>query len=337
MTEIRAVYYDGRTAAGRPVLLRFDRAGGLEVTGPGLSLRVPASEIRCSSRVGNVPRTIALPGGAQCETEDNDAVDAALARRGGAAAALHRLESRWPYIAALLVLTVAVVWATIKFGVPELARQAAFALPVSADRSLGRGVLEALDRGLLVPSRLEPGRQAALRARFEDMARSATAAPGLRIEFRASPLLGPNALALPDGTVVMTDALVLLAARDEELIGVLAHEIGHIAHRHALRRVLQSSAVALIVAFATGDVVSLTSVAAALPTMLVEAKFSRDFEREADAYALQFLRARNIAPRHAAAMLKRLAERTGVAGERFGYLSSHPATGERIRLFAAGR
>jgi len=146
-----------------------------------------------------------------------------------------------------------------------------------------------------------------------------------------------NAFALPDGTVVVTDALVDLAQADEELLAVLAHEIGHVVHRHALRGVLQNSAVALLVAFAMGDVLSVTSLAGALPTLIVEAKFSRDFEREADQYAVEFLRARRIPLRHGAAILKRLAERGGDLPAGLEYLSSHPGIEERARRFAAAR
>lgn len=339
MTELPAVYYDGRAALGRAVTLRFDGSGNLEIAGLESPLRYAASQVTYTSRLANTPRSIGLPGGAKCETDANDAIDAMLAARGAGlhARVVHRLESRWPYLLLLLVVAAAVIWATVRHGVPELARQAAFALPPEAGRSLARGVLETLDQHVLVPSKLEPARRGALQARFADMTRGIEASHAFRLEFRGSPVLGPNALALPDGTIVMTDELVQLAGRSEELLGVLAHEVGHVAHRHALRSVLQSTAVTLLVTFALGDIVSLTSLAAALPTMLVEAKFSRDFEREADEYALAFLRSRNLSPKHAADMLERLARHRGEAGERYSYLSSHPATAERIRFFSTAR
>ena len=86
--------------------------------------------------------------------------------------------------------------------------------------------------------------------------------------------MGANAFALPNGTIVVTDDLVKLAEHDDELVAVLAHEIGHVVSRHALRRVLQDSGVMLLVAGITGDIVSISSLAAALPTLLIEAKYS---------------------------------------------------------------
>lgn len=336
---VPAVYYDGRSARGREVRLGFDGAGNLEIAGLESPLRYRASELSFSPRIGNTPRSIALPGGAKCEVADNDAIDAVLAAGGSGRhdRALHVLESRWTWIVLLLAVAAGVIWGTVRFVVPELARQAAFSLPVSADRSLARGVMDTLDRAFLKPSKLEASRREVLDSRFKDITGGLAGPHEFRLEFRASPLLGPNALALPDGTIVLTDELAALATRDEELLGVLAHEVGHVVHRHALRSVLQSTAVTLIVAFAMGDVVSLTSLAAALPTMLVEAKFSRDFEREADEYALDFLRGRKLSPRPVAAILKRLAAHQGEGGQALSYLSSHPATEERIRMFSVDR
>ncbi len=132
---------------------------------------------------------------------------------------------------------------------------------------------------------------------------------------------------------MITDELVLLAKHDNELMAVLAHEIGHVVNRHALRRLLQDSTTALIIASITGDVTSVTALSATLPTMLIEAKYSRDFEREADQFALRQLRENDIEPRYFADILLRLQAQHPDAGDVFGYLSSHPATQERVKSF----
>lgn len=337
MIEVRAVYYDGRTARGHEVTLRFSELGEVAVIGLERDRRYRTKDLRFSERIGDTTRHITLPDGGKFETGANDEIDTVLARRGLAARSrlLHLVETRWPYILLLFVLSAGTVWAAVKYAVPELARRVAFALPVSADQSLGRTTLQTLDRAILKPSALDAARVKELRSHFDEMTRGLDGRYRFRLELRASPFLGANALALPDGTIVVTDELVRLAQRDEELLAVLAHEIGHVVHRHALRSVLQSSAVGLFVAFVMGDILSPTALAAALPTMLVEAKFSRDFEHEADQYALGFLRTRAISPRHAAAILTRLAEQEGRKERGTSYLSSHPGVEERIRLFGA--
>jgi len=327
VTSLNARYFDGRSARGHEVRLRFDATGHVEITGIEPVLRFALRQLNISSRIGNTPRSIALPNGAKCETDDNDAVDAVLAAHGHQRTARlrHRLETAWPYILALFVFTVAAVWGLVNYGVPEIARRAAFAMPIEADRALARSTLEVLDHRLFEPSTLEPSRRDALKARFQKIVTDLDPRYQFRLELRRSNAIGANAF--------VTDALVQLAENDEELLAVLAHEIGHVIHRHALRSVMQNSAVALLLAFALGDVVSATSLAAALPTMLVGAKFSRDFEREADRFALEFLRARHIPTFHATVILQRLETAAGRTPDGFDYLSSHPGIEERAELF----
>jgi len=65
------------------------------------------------------------------------------------------------------------------------------------------------------------------------------------------------------------------------------------------------------------------------PTLLVTAAYSRDFEREADAFAARWLGLHRVDPRRLAALLKRLAERQG--GDPGGFLASHPGLQERLQ------
>nr|WP_286206610.1 M48 family metallopeptidase [Thauera linaloolentis] len=212
---------------------------------------------------------------------------------------------------------------------------------------LGDGVLELLDGRLLKPSALPAEEQARLRARFEPFLRSAGGGMPLRVEFRdAAASVGPNALALPSGTLVFTDQLVRLAGSDEELIGVLAHEIGHVEHRHALRHAIQGSTLGLAATVLTGDISSISSVIAAIPVILTELGYSRDFEFEADRHAAAVLRQHGLSPAVLGDLLARLdrrhaddcAREAAAAGggdchgeDWWRYLSTHPPTAERIR------
>ena len=179
---------------------------------------------------------------------------------------------------------------------------------------------------------LGAARQTALRARFSEMARSGGAPATLRLEFRASPLIGPNAFALPSGILILTDELVRLAKNDQEILAVLAHEMGHVQHRHSMRSLLEGSAIALIIAGITGDIASTTSLAAAAPALLLQNKFSRDNEREADQYALALLQRSGIAPHHFAAILQRMDAMAPKGGTIPSFLSSHPPSAARAAL-----
>jgi len=339
MTPFRARYYDGKSSQQREVLVWAEPSGRLRVRGDGVDFSCRIAEVRPSLRVGNTRRHLQFADGSQCETEDNDAVDRIFAGLPSEAPGrlIHRWESRLGYALLALVLTAAALWAAIAYGIPALAKQVAFVLPPSIERALGRDALAALDRVLLAPSRLPPARQEKLRALFSSMISGIDGAGGYRLELRASKRLGANALALPSGEIVVTDQLVELAEKDDELVAVLAHEIGHLRQRHGLRRLLQDSATVLLMAVVTGDLTSIASLAGALPAILLQAKYSRDFEREADEFALDYMKRNGIPSESFGAILLRMDKRRGAATDIPDYLSTHPAASERVERSRAAR
>jgi predicted Zn-dependent protease len=334
MKPIQADYYDGKTSACHAVSLLIG-GGKLKVIGEQVNETFDLRRVRRSLRIANTPRWLYLPGGGACVTQDNDAVDH-ITRTRRYDRVLQAWESR-PVLAAIAVALVAVsTWLLVDRALPVAADEIAQRIPREAERVLGESTLQGLDRFMLQPSKLAAARQEALRAKFAALVQHAGVATPYRLEFRASPALGANAFALPAGVIVMLDGLVKTARRDEEILGVLAHELGHVHHRHTMRRLLESSATALVIAGLTGDIASTTSLAAAAPTLLVQTKYSRANEREADAYAVELLQKAQINPRYLATMLARLETRS----RRYrpglpDFLSTHPAPDERKALAMA--
>ncbi|MGH8018416.1 MAG: M48 family metallopeptidase [Opitutaceae bacterium] len=332
MTDLAGTFLDGRTSRARPVRLRFEDDGSLHVSGDGVNLVYTRAQVRIESRLGNTPRFIRLPDDARCEVRDNDTLDRAVASMGGHGGArwLHRLEASWRLALASAVIMAVVAFIVIRFGLPLAAKHIAYRLPMSLNERIGTDALQVLDHLAFEPSALPLERQAELEARFRTfLARQGDAHP-YDLEFRASPKIGANAFALPDGTIVMTDELVELAENDDEIIAVLAHECGHVQGRHALRTVLQNSAVVIVFTLATGDMSTVSAVAGALPTLMLESKYSRLFEVEADAYGVEALQAAGIDPSHLAHMLQRLSAGSEFTEKVLSYISSHPPTKERI-------
>ncbi|HEX2882832.1 MAG TPA: M48 family metallopeptidase, partial [Polyangiaceae bacterium] len=197
---------------------------------------------------------------------------------------------------------------------------------------IGAGTLSTLDRIAFSPSLLLPEDQQRIRARFEAIAAADAALP-LTLVFRHAG--GPNAFALPDGTVVMTDELVYLADNDEQILSVLAHEVGHLHHRHALRMALESSTMALLISAYVGDAAQMSGIFASLPTVYTQAHYSRSHETEADTFALDYMHSHGIALHHFADILSKLEQKMGGGEhhEALDYWSSHPPTKERIARF----
>ena len=339
-------YYDGRTSDRAPVEISV-APGMLYVRGSGISIATPLSAITFEEAVGGGRSVIRFPDGGMCAFED-----ASFSRRFNAVKGeqtFFSLVRRWEKsllgAAMALVILVVAVTAAVQYGVPALSQRVAFMIPQDAEKRMGKETLATLDRILLKPSELPKERADQLRLLFRDVAQEAQLGESAHILFRKGDKLGPNALALPAGIVVMTDELVLLAQDDWEIAAVMAHEAGHVQGRHSMRHILQNSLTALLISAAIGDLASASSLAATAPTLLINAKYSRSFEREADAAAARYLRNRDVSAEKFADILLRLeanARRekpeTSAKQEKKeksslveGYLSSHPPTRERIK------
>jgi Zn-dependent protease with chaperone function len=324
---IEGRYFDARTSASQPASLEIGADGMLRLVTPAGLRQVPLDSVSISDRIADVPRHIRFQDGASFETGANDAVDAALEAAGHRAFAkrLDRWEGRWGVALGALAAVAVISWAFVKFGVPALANAAARSMPASVDESIGSEGLELLDEVVFKPSKLPAARQQALRQRLQAMASAARDGHRYRLEFRGGGRAGPNAFALPSGIIVVTDELVALARNDAEIDAVLAHEVGHVRGRHALRILLQNAGVAALAFAVLGDVGTASSLVAAVPVLLVQAKHSRDFEREADAYSRGWLRAQGLPESAFDAMLCRLAKND----DDLSYLSTHPPVDER--------
>lgn len=338
-------YYDGRTARRHPVDLSI-QGGVLIVSGAGIRRAEPLQQVRISERLGSAPRLLQFGDGAYCEVRDHTALEAALDAHGHRSGLVDRLQRSWRIAAVALVACVAAAGAGYRWGLPLAAGFAAERMPPGVARQLSESTLSALDQVWLEPSELAAARREELSRGFAALRAPDDTARAARIEFRSSPKIGANAFALPDGRVVLLDQLVAVAGNDEEIEAVLAHELGHVHYRHGLRMLLQGSAVALAMTAWFGDVSSLL---AGLPTVLLQTHYSRDFEAQADDYAARMMLANGIPPSRLADMLERLSAqrrakegkdgkdpaRNADASESRDYLSSHPATAERIRRLRA--
>ena len=219
--------------------------------------------------------------------------------------------------------------------------------------------MQELDADYLKPSRLAPERQAEIQAAFDslrqqvgpELARYPGYAPKLTLAFRSG--IGPNAFALPGGTMVMTDALVEAArlhkVGDDALVGVLAHEMGHVVHRHTTRMVVEQGVLNVGIGLAMGDV---SSIVATGSTLLTSLAYRRSHETEADCFAVALMQkaGRPLAPMadlllaidgpdehedDKEAKSQRPAT-SSQASALASLLSSHPATAERAQRIKAG-
>jgi Zn-dependent protease with chaperone function len=340
MTEFDAVYYDGRTSARRAVRVR-GLGSSLHVTGPEVNFELPLESISVDAPLAGSSRALQLPDGAQLQTEDHAAVESLFAGRPRLARPhllegwVHSLERRWPYALAGIAFVAAFAWWAVVDGLPLSARFAAGFVPPQAEAKLGEQTLAFFEDRLCKPSTLGAARQQALQEKFAALSGGLDDGYAYRLLVRDCGRIGANAFALPGGAIVMTDTLVKLAQNDDQIAAVLAHEIGHVRHRHGLRTALQAAGLAALTAAVLGDAVSITSLAVTLPTAILQSGYSRSFETEADDYAFQRLKELGMSPKSFGEMMTLLenGEKRRAAAKSAGaldYFSTHPSTAKRI-------
>ena len=339
---ITADYFDGRSARAHAVQVRL--AGGrLSIVGQSVSMSLPADSVPWPERTRHGPRVMQLPNGGSLQCGDAAAWDAWARASGRREPLVVRAQQSWRWVLLSVAALALLVAALYQWGVPWLGRAAVAAIPLRVDRAIGESALQTLDQHVLKQSTLPIEQQQRLRAAFERAlaALPPGSVPAHRLEFRSG-RLGPNAFALPGGTMVLTDALVELVQGDEAVIvGVLGHELGHVQRRHGLRLLVQVGALAALSSVVLGD---FSSLLAGAPVLLGQASYSRDAEREADAHAVKVLKAAGLSPAVMVGFFERVAARgrpgtaegesKAQAGTSLGIaIASHPADEERIRFF----
>jgi len=217
---------------------------------------------------------------------------------------------------------------------PKITKTIAMDIPKENAYSIGQDTLNLLDKRYLDPSNLSLERQEALQKKFYGRIKNLKDLPKISIIFRSSKELGANALALPNGTIILLDDLVTLSSNDDEIFAIVAHEIGHVYHRHALRQLIQDSVLYVGLVFVTGDVTSFTTVAGLLPVILMQQHYSKEFEFEADLYAYYLMKKQRIDPKNFVKIVQKIEKsHANVQNDKYYYLNSHPTTKERIKIF----
>jgi hypothetical protein len=143
-----------------------------------------------------------------------------------------------------------------------------------------------------------------------------------------------NAFALPGGFFYVNSGLILAADEEAELAGVMAHEIAHVAARHATRQITRSQWAnfgTLPLIFLGGGVGYAARAAASLALPATFMKFSRGFESEADYLGLQYMYKSGYDPQAFISFFEKVqAQEKKKPGSMAKVFASHPQTPDRI-------
>ena len=264
---------------------------------------------------------------------ENDKLDQVLRDFNLNKSKTHRIESSVTLIMASILLTIGFVWFMLTGGANYSANFLANVLPQSSLDEVSRITFEQLEENFLEKSKLSKNQVDVIQEHFDRL--TAGDRRYYKLHFRSSPQMGANAFALPSGDIILTDQLVGLSRDNDfrDILGVLAHEKGHVIEKHSLRMAIKTGIASVIIGYVTGDI---SVIATTVPTILVNSSYSRGFEREADEHAIKEMKKLGVSTIYMADLFEALAKKSGEVetSSRIGDLmASHPLTSERIMYF----
>ncbi len=280
--------------------------------------------------VGQAPRRVRTPDGAMFEATDNAAVDALNAR-----SFWHRLHGQERFGRPLILFVlgclvgVFLIW---KFALPAMVTVSVYMTPDPVRTLIDQGSLKGFDQTPLVQeTTLEAAKKAEIQEIFDTLLEHLPEHQRDRpyqLYFRSTPAIGPNAFALPGGSVVITDQLVKLFDDENVIAGVLGHEIGHVTGDHGLRQLYRSLGVFVLVGLLAGDTGPILEDVLLEGGVLLSLSYSRAHERDADQSGLRLADAAGYDP---AGLMKFFRFLPDSKQTESGWSSTHPASGERIK------
>ena len=155
---------------------------------------------------------------------------------------------------------------------------------------------------------------------------------GMKFHFKILKIEGQNAFSFPGGYIYFTYDIFDYIQSNDELAGILAHEIAHVIHNHALKQTKDNTKYSLLTILAvllTGE--PDVGVLGKLTTITLLNQYSREYEEEADLTALDLLIKTGYNPVGFLTFLERLHAQEMFKPEiNWGIFQTHPKPADRI-------
>ena len=329
------LYLSGQSKSLPAVLLGCNGGFWLRSNSEEINLELRRDEMVIQAPVGSLPYKILLAEGHLFEAENNQETKKFLefCQKPNAESWLSYLEQKKTVILVGIIILAGLVITVPKYGLPWMGDQVAHWIPQSWLMMAGDETLEILDESFFSPSELAPQDQDQFTKEFNRMASLVLKDQTARLVFRQSEEIGPNAFALPGGLVVLTDELVEIAEDQAGVIGVLAHELGHVQLKHPARRLVRSLMALALVSLIFDDAATFAEELAAISGSLISLAYTREFEEEADRAGKEILIGAGLSPIPLADLLQKLSDGCEENCSQLPeWLTTHPSVPSRIEF-----
>lgn len=298
--------------------------------------RAPLDDVVVDPALGRAPRKLTLPDGTVFETEDHLAIEVMEGPTAGGT--LHRLEAFSPRLIAVVGVCFAAAWLIWRYGLDLMVAGAIMLTPPVFVEQIDKGSMRTIDFTVAKPSTLSTAEQDEVREIYQQLVAAlperARQAHSFDLQFRHMPGVGPNAFALPGGTMVMTDTFLMMFPEPDVVAGVLGHEIGHVVEQHGLKRIYRSLGLYALIAFTVGDTGPILEDIILEGNLLLSLSFSRAQETSADKFGLRLSNDAGFDPAGLKTFFEKMHTRT-LGREPSQWLSTHPSSVERLKAIDA--
>ncbi len=234
------------------------------------------------------------------------------------------------YSALVLVLLPVFLYGCVTFYNPATQKKEHLLIDTKSEVSLGENMDKELHRELKILD--NPRTQQRLDAIGKKVA-GASDRQDLTYTFRIVSDKDLNAFALPGGYIYINSGL-MESTTDDELACVLAHEIGHIAARHSVKKLQAILGYQIVMSIVLGNSdQKVVAQAIGITFNLTSLGYSRKDEFLADKLAVKYARRSGFNPKGMVTFFAKLKKEVSKQGPDFNliFLSSHPPINERIK------
>ncbi len=313
METLEVDFFDGVSSRKQSLFLHVKKDG---LYFPQKEWFFPFNEVKISSKIPNVSQTITLPNGGYCLLKKEDTIKFSSSFS-------NIIEKKGIFALISIVLIIGFIIFSLTKGSDIAGKIAAKTLPQSVSDIIGEESFEFLKEHYLKHTKIPLKTQNYLKNELKKITPKNL---HVKLHFYNSPMLKANAFALPSNDIILLDGLILKDKDPQKMgiIGVLAHEIGHIQKRHSMQQIAKTSIVGMLSAYFIGD---FSTFAATISTGIVSLSYSREFEKEADEIAVKLLKKQGYSTKPLANLFKAL--NSGKNQNKL--LSTHPLTEKRIK------
>jgi beta-barrel assembly-enhancing protease len=240
-------------------------------------------------------------------------------------------KNKWQIIALSSFFIITIIAFYYLFFMPIVSEKIVSLFPKKAEIELGEKMTETLLDEIKVAGMKHDKTKSKLLMQFYQQTGFSNTYP-IKIHFIQDSMV--NAFAIPGGNIIVYKGIIDKMKNEEELAGLLAHELAHIQQRHSLKALSENLTNYFILSLITSDISGLAAIFIENVSVLQTLANSRSFEKEADILGYKTMKNKNINPKGMVDLFTHIKEKEDKLTENqkkyLSFMVTHPLTEDRI-------